>query len=69
MPVDLDTLLRSEPAKVYPSPDTEDQWIVEAPPAASHAEPEQVQFTGPNAMNQALRYAYEAFGSARFFPF
>jgi hypothetical protein len=28
-----------------------------------------VQFNGPNALTLALRYAYEEFGSARFFPF
>jgi len=31
--------------------------------------PAPLLFSGPNAQKLALRYAYEAFGSARFFPF
>jgi hypothetical protein len=56
-----------EPARVYPSPEAAGCWMVEAPAAA--AEPRPMQFSGPNAQKQALQYAYEAFGSARFFPF
>ena len=41
--------------------------MVEAPAGAGAVEP--VRFCGPNAQKLALRYAYEAFGSARFFPF
>ncbi|MBN8874360.1 MAG: hypothetical protein J0H67_16110 [Rhodospirillales bacterium] len=64
----FDRLYPSEPALVYPAPDTDDAWIVEAP--AEAAVPRgPVSFTGPNAVNLALRYAYEEFGSARFFPF
>ena len=54
-----------EPARVYPAPDTDGCWLVEAP--ATTAAPR--RFSGPNAQKLALRYAYEAFGSARFFPF
>ena len=56
-----------EPARVYPAPDAADCWMVEAPAAASAAAT--MLFSGPNAQNLALRYAYEAFGCARFFPF
>jgi hypothetical protein len=56
-----------EPARVYPAPDTDGCWLVEAPAAA--AAPAPLLFSGPNAQKQALRYAYESFGSARFFPF
>ena len=56
-----------EPARVYPAPGADGCWIVEAPVAAMAAEPR--LFSGPNAQKLALRYAYEAFGSARFFPF
>jgi hypothetical protein len=62
---DTDPLSRNEPAKVYPSPGSQDRWIVEAPGQS----PAPVQFSGPNAVNLALRYAYEEFGGARFFPF
>jgi hypothetical protein len=55
-----------EPARVFPAPGADGCWMVEAPPATG-AEP--VLFSGPNAQKLALRYAYEAFGSARFFPF
>jgi hypothetical protein len=56
-----------EPARVYPAPDTDGCWLVDAPAAAAASAP--LRFSGPNAQKQALRYAYEAFGSARFFPF
>ena len=58
-----------EPARVYPSPDAPDHWVVEAPRSATKSPPESVSFNGPNAQKRALRYAYEAFGGARFFPF
>lgn len=64
---DLDAAPSIEPARVYPSPDGPDRWVVEAPTAEPAREP--VTFNGPNAQTQALRYAYEMFGSARFFPF
>lgn len=58
-----------EPARVYPAAGARGRWIVEAP--VMTAAPRQAPhcFTGPNAQSRALRYAYEAFGSARFFPF
>ena len=56
-----------EPARVYPAPDADGCWLVEAPAAAQAFAP--LLFSGPNAQRLALRYAYEAFGSARFFPF
>lgn len=60
----------SHPPLVYPAPDATDHWIVEAPAAGSAVDGRTpVTFTGPNALNLALRYAYEEFGSARFFPF
>jgi hypothetical protein len=55
-----------EPARVYPAPDAPGRWIVEAPATAAAAP---MLFSGPNAQKLALRYAYEAFGRARFFPF
>jgi hypothetical protein len=57
------------PPLVYPAPDTADHWIVEAPAQTPEVQREATTFTGPNALNSALRYAYEEFGSARFFPF
>lgn len=58
----------ADPPLVYPSPDSADLWIVERP-LREQAEPSLMTFSGPNALNMALRYAYEEFGSARFFPF
>jgi hypothetical protein len=58
-----------EPARVYPAPEVRDRWIVEAPVTTAARRQEPHFFTGPNAQNLALRYAYEEFGSARFFPF
>lgn len=58
-----------EPARVYPAPEMHDRWIVEAPVTTAAGRQKQHFFTGPNARNRALRYAYEEFGSARFFPF
>jgi hypothetical protein len=65
----IDRPATSEPPLVYPSPDTADHWIVETPAVAPETNRKPVTFTGPNALNSALRYAYEEFGSARFFPF
>ncbi len=66
----IDRPIASQPPRVYPAPDATDRWIVEPPPTdPTEADPESVTFTGPNALNLALRYAYEEFGSARFFPF
>jgi hypothetical protein len=64
----IERLYPSEPALVYPAPEGADAWIVEAPAEATPTRTP-VSFTGPNAVNLALRYAYEEFGSARFFPF
>jgi hypothetical protein len=57
-----------EPARVYPAPDATGRWVVEAPAAVART-PEPILFSGPNAQKLALRYAYEVFGRARFFPF
>jgi hypothetical protein len=67
--MDTDTMKARprEPARVYRAPDAADCWMVEAPAAASAPAP--ILFSGPNAQNLALRYAYEAFGCARYFPF
>lgn len=58
-----------EPARVYPAPEAHGRWIVEAPVLIATPRQKPHFFTGPNAQSRALRYAYEAFGSARFFPF
>jgi hypothetical protein len=65
--MDADTIESgmAQPARVYPAPNADGCWLVEAPAAAAPP----LLFSGPNAQKQALRYAYEAFGSARFFPF
>jgi len=58
-----------EPARVYPAAEAHGRWIVEAPVMTAMPRQKPQFFTGPNAQSRALRYAYEAFGSARFFPF
>ncbi len=60
---------RPEPARVYPARDATDRWIVEAPATSAAPDQPPTQFTGPHAQDLALRYAYEHYGSARFFPF
>ena len=57
------------PPLVYPAPDSDGLWIVESPVTPARVAPNPVVFTGPDACGQALRYAYEEFGSARFIPF
>jgi hypothetical protein len=59
----------SNPPLVYPAPDATGRWVVESRTLGAETDPEPVMFTGPNALNSALRYAYEEYGSARFFPF
>ena len=60
------TSRKSEPAKVYPAPDRQDCWLVEAP--ARSPVPELVRsFSGSTAQRQAVQFAHEAFGGARVF--
>jgi hypothetical protein len=54
-------------AKVYRAKQTED-WIVE-PPRDRVADVDKMVFTGPQAQQLALTFAYETFGNARFFPY
>ena len=65
----IDGTIATDPPLVYQSPDTAGHWIVEEPPMAPGHDRRPVTFTGPHALDHALRYAYEEFGSARFFPF
>jgi hypothetical protein len=69
MPRELDSPPPPEPPLVYPSPENAELWIVERPASAMAEAGGPVMFTGPNALNSALRFAYEEYGSARFFPF
>lgn len=54
-------------SKVYPSTDATG-WIVEPPRDLASVEDNMI-FRGPTAQRQALTYAYEKFGNARFFPY
>jgi hypothetical protein len=57
----------SAPPRVYRAPDVDD-WIVEPP--YDHASPEgNIVFKGARAQHEALTYAHEKFGNARFFPY
>ena len=57
---------RSAPPLVYSAAGSE-QWVVEPPPDATCSENR--IFAGPQAQQQALTYAHEKFGNARFFPY
>ena len=58
-----------EPAKVYRAPKA-GRWIVEAPGLAPQRDGQTVPvFSEHGTAAQALRYAYERYGRARFFPF
>jgi len=54
-------------SKVYPSTDATG-WIVEPPRDLASVEDNMI-FRGPTARHEALTYAYEKFGNARFFPY
>jgi len=61
------------PPRVYRADGETELWIVDPPaqtqPHTACTQAEKVTFTGPRAQIQALRYAYETFGNARFFPY
>jgi hypothetical protein len=60
----------AEPAKVYPAPDAEGRWIVEAPDLAHESDGQTAPlFSDHGTATMALRYAYERYGRARFFAF
>lgn len=59
---------RCEPAQVYCAIHAPGHWIVDPPRAAASAEGSKI-FTGLRAQYNALLYAHEKFGSARFFPY
>jgi hypothetical protein len=55
------------PPRVYREPGMND-WIVEPP--SDRASPEgKMVFKGERAQHEALTYAHEKFGNARFFPY
>jgi hypothetical protein len=57
---------RSAPPLVYCAAGTA-HWIVEPPPETTSSQRTMI-FEGPQAQQQALTYAHEKFGNARFFP-
>jgi hypothetical protein len=57
---------RSTPPLVYRAKD--DHWIVEPPPDAT-ADGGTIVFTGSQAQHDALTFAHQKFGNARFFPY
>lgn len=66
-PASADGDQRPEPGQVYPVTNS-DRWVVERPQDRPGV-PLQVFFAGSQAKQRALTYAYETFGSVRFFPF
>ena len=60
----------AEPAKVYPAPDAAGRWIVEAPSLDPQRDGQTAPvFSDHGTAALALRYAYERYGRAQFFPF
>ncbi len=57
---------RTTPAKVYPASENAEAWVVESPADAASAVVEPKTFTGPVALLQAMQYAHNTYGSARF---
>jgi hypothetical protein len=57
---------RSAPPLVYRAKDG--HWIVEQPPDAT-GDGGTIVFTGSQAKHDALTFAHEKFGNARFFPY
>jgi hypothetical protein len=57
---------RSAPPQVYRAKDG--HWIVE-PPAEANTDGGTIVFTGSQAQHDALTFAHEKFGNARFFPY
>ncbi len=57
---------RTTPAKVYPASEDAEAWVVESPADAASAVVEPKTFTGPAALLQAMQYAHDTYGSARF---
>ncbi|PPQ30369.1 hypothetical protein CCS01_19645 [Rhodopila globiformis] len=57
----------SPPPRVYREPGMND-WIVE-PPGNRDSPEGRMVFKGERAQHEALTYAHEKFGNARFFPY
>lgn len=69
MPVDhVADEQRPGPAHVYRSKDDLNHWIVE-PPRHLPSTIGKIAFKGVKAQQEALTYAYEKYGNARFFPY
>jgi hypothetical protein len=56
---------RTMPAKVYPASEDAEAWVVEPPDDAS-AVVEPKTFTGHASLLQAVQYAHDTYGCARF---
>ena len=57
---------RTMPAKVYPASQDTDAWVVEPPVEHASAVVEPKTFTGRAALLQAVQYAHDTYGCARF---
>jgi hypothetical protein len=57
---------RTTPAKVYPASEDAEAWVVEPPVEDASAVVEPKTFTGPIALLQAMQYAHDTYGCARF---
>ncbi len=57
---------RRTPAKVYPASEDTAAWVVEPPMDDASAVVERKTFTGHAALLQAVQYAHDTYGCARF---
>jgi hypothetical protein len=57
---------RTMPAKVYPASEEAEAWVVEPPVEDGSAVVEPKTFTGRAALLQAVQYAHDTYGCARF---
>ena len=57
---------RTMPAKVYPASEDAEAWVVEPPVDDVSAMVEPKTFTGRAALLQAVQYAHDTYGCARF---
>lgn len=57
---------RTMPAKVYPASENAEAWVVEPPVDDASTAVEPKTFIGHTALLQAVQYAHDTYGCARF---
>lgn len=56
---------RTAPALVHPAPPDAGGWVVEPPADQRAGVSDEKTFVGPRALERALRFAHEAYGSVQ----